>query len=156
MSGLNSSGLVPFGQAASVYNFASGGYTGDGTGSITVFVGFTPRYVKIIDYTTAATPIVYEWWDSMPTVDTLKTTGGAAGATLGSVDTTGLITTNGATVSVTDLLTGTDLNGQGAFGDGTQVNASITVEYANKLLPQLILATGLNTSAHTYSFMAIG
>lgn len=148
MSGLNSSGVQAYSQSGSVTNFAAGGYTGDGSGSIQVFVGFTPRYVKVWDITDATQ---WEWSENFPATNTWKTvTGGTQ-----TVDTGSLIVTNCDVVSVTEVeVEGSP--GQQGPGEGNQGTISITYDSPNPATPQLTFASGLNTSAKVYAWVAYG
>lgn len=144
---LNASGIGAYGQAASVVNFANGGYTGDGSGSILVNVGFTPRWVKVVDVTDATT---YEWFADMPATDSLKT---VTGGTM-TIDTNSAIVTNGAQVTVTEVATG--IPGAQAPGEGTQGTVSITYDNPNLANPQLTFGSVCNTSAKVYAWVAQG
>lgn len=141
-------GVPVFNQAGSIANFANGAYTGDGSGAIVMPVGFTPRYVKVIDITDVTQ---WEFIEGMPANNTLKTVGGAAGVPAITVDTTGLIVTNGTQVTVTEV----EFGGNGA-GDGVNGTQSIIEVYDNLGVPQLTFATGLNTSAKVYVWEAFG
>jgi hypothetical protein len=144
---LNASGIGAYGQQGSVSNFANGGYTGDGSGSIAVAVGFTPRWVKVVDYTGV---VVWEWFADLPATIAVKTvTGGTT-----TMDTNSAIVTNGAQVTVTEMATGAP--GSQEPGEGT--TGTTTVTYDNPVLanPQLVFGSALNTSAHVYAWVAQG
>lgn len=144
---LNTSGIGAYGQAASIVNFANGGYTGDGSGSIAVAVGFTPRWVKVIDMTDATS---YEWFADMPATDSLKTvTGGTT-----TVDTNSAVVTNGAQVTVTEVATGAP--GSQEPNDGTQGTVTVTYDAPNKALPQLVFGSVLNVNNKVYAWVAQG
>jgi hypothetical protein len=140
----NSAGVPVLSQSGSIVNFATGFYTGDGSGSISVPLGFTPRRVKVFDSTDATT---WEWNEGMAATISFKTvTGGTMTADTGSA-----IVTNASIVTVTEVAYG----GQGA-GEGTQGTVQVTLESPALGTPVLTLATGLNVSAKLYSWTAMG
>jgi len=147
---LNAAGLAPLNQSYGVINMATGNYTGDGSGSIQVFVGFTPRMVKVYDITDVTT---WEWVDGMPSTNTVKTvTGGTV-----TVDTNSLIVTNGTSYSITENSAEEGSTpGTGAAGDGQTSDITITAEYPTLGTAQLTFGSGLNTSAKVYAFVAMG
>lgn len=144
---LNASGIGAYGQQGSVSNFANGGYSGDGSGSIQVAVGFTPRYVKVWDITGV---ISYEWAADFPATDSIKVvTGGTT-----TVDANSAVVTNGAQVTVTEVATGAP--GSQEPNDGTQ--GTVSIIYDNPVLanPQLVLGSVCNVSGHVYAWVAQG
>lgn len=143
----NSAGIGAYGQAGSIVNFANGGYTGDGSGSIAVAVGFTPRWVKVYNITDATT---YEWAADMPATDSIKTV--TAGTM--TVDTNSAIVTNGAQVTVTEVAPGTP--GTQEPNDGTQGTISITYDNPNLANPQLTFGSVCNVSSKVYAWVAMG
>jgi hypothetical protein len=144
---LNTSGITPYSQSAGIVNAAAGAYTGDGSGSILVNVGFTPRRVKVFDITDATT---YEWVEGMPATNSFKVV--TAGTM--TVDTNSAVVTNGAIVTVTE--TGVYPPGQQVPGDSTLVNTSVIYESPNLALPQLTLGPVCNVSAKVYAWWAEG
>jgi hypothetical protein len=144
---LNASGVGPYSQAGGIVNFASGGYTGDGSGSILVSVGFTPRFVKVYDMTDGT---IYEWAEGMPATDSIKTTTAPAQ----SVDTNSAVVTNGAIVTVTT--TGVYPPGTQEPGDGTLIGTSVTYNSPNLALPQLTLGSVCNVNSKVYAWIAFG
>lgn len=74
-------------RSAGINNFASGSFTSDN--SITVVtLGFTPRFVKVVNSTDA---IIWEKLEGMAAAASVKTVGGTVAVT---VDTGGAITIN--------------------------------------------------------------
>jgi hypothetical protein len=149
-----SSGVYPNSQAGGVTNFAVGYYTGDGTaGDIPVALGFTPRYVKLMDITLG---LYYEWIEGLPATDTLLNTGSTGVVT---VDTNSVILTNGMSITVTEMAVGVP-GAQGA-GEGTTGTVSIIEEYAAHTVQNLIFRAGTsgaraNAAASLYYWMAFG
>lgn len=144
---LNASGIQAYGQSGSIVNLANGGYTGDGSGAINVNVGFTPRWVKVIDFTGV---VVWEWVADLPATIAVKTvTGGTT-----TMDTNSAIVTNGAQVTVTEVASG--VPGAQGPGEGTQGTVSVTYDNPNLALPQLTFGSALNVNAHVYSWVAQG
>jgi hypothetical protein len=143
----NSAGIGAYGQSGSIVNFANGGYTGDGSGSIAVAVGFTPRWVKVYDITDATT---YEWSADMPATNSMKQ------VTAGNltVDTNSAIVTNGAQVTVTEVAY--PAPGSQTPTDGTQGTVSITYDNPNLANPQLTFGSVCNVSAKVYAWVAMG
>jgi hypothetical protein len=60
---------APTSQATGVFNFASGSFTSDNTDT-TVTLGFTPRWIKVVNTTDV---IVWEKIEGMPAVNSVKT-----------------------------------------------------------------------------------
>lgn len=144
---LNATGIGAYSQAGSVCNFANGGYTGDGSGSIAVAVGFTPRWVKIVDVTDVT---IYEWFADMPATNSVKTvTGGTT-----TIDTNSAVVTNGAQVTVTEVAPGTP--GTQEPNDGTQGTISVTYDAPNLANPQCVFGSVVNTNAKVYAWVAQG
>jgi hypothetical protein len=145
---LNSTGISAISQQGGISNFASGIYTGDGSGSIQVNAGFTPRYVQVVDITDITT---WEWQECFPTTNTLKSV--AAGTQ--TIDTGSLIVANVSLITVTEVAPeGTP--GQQGPGEGTL--GTVTIEIDNPALntPQLTFASGLNTTGKVYCWLAQG
>lgn len=144
---LNTSGIGAYGQAGSIVNFANGGYVGDGSGSVQVAIGFTPRRVKIYNVTDVTT---YEWTADMPATNSFKVV--TAGTM--TVDTNSAVVTNNATVTVTEVATGAP--GSQEPNDGTQ--GTVSVVYDNPVLanPQLVFGSVANVSAKVYAWTATG
>jgi hypothetical protein len=156
-------GVSPYSQAASISNFASGTYVGDwttggdgaGVNPMTVFTGFTPRYVRLINATTGDQ---YEWFEGLAATKTLKTV--AAGTA--TFDTNSVIVTNAAIVSATEVA----LQGApGSQGPGEGVQGTVTITYDNPALntPQLTFnstagASGapVNANGTIYVWIAMG
>lgn len=140
---LAANGIPVLAQSGGVMNMASGVYTGDGSGAITVPIGFSPREVEVIDVTDATK---WEWFDSLPATNTLKTV--TAGTQ--TIDTGSLIVSNNAQITVTEEAFG----GNGP-GEGVQGTVSLTIEAPNKANPQLVFASGLNTTGKVYAWKAL-
>lgn len=141
---LNANGTPAMSQSAGVVNFANGNYTGDGSGSIEVFLGFTPRFVKIYDVTDATT---WEWCEGMPATDTIKTV--TAGTM--TVDTNTVVAANGKQTTVTEV----EYGGNGA-GDGNNGTQSLTVTYPDLSAAQLTIGSGANVDTKVYAWVAFG
>jgi hypothetical protein len=148
MSGLNSSGVTPLMEAASIASSAYGQYTGDGSGAVTVYLGFSPNWVKVYDETDG---LSWEWNAGLAATHSLKTTFSTGVVT---VDTGSAIVSNHVISSRT--VPGVYLPSGNGAGDGTLGNTSVTVDAPDQTLPKLILATGLNTSSSLYGFVAQG
>jgi len=143
---LNTVGITALEQSASVVNFANGQYTGDGSGSIPVNLGFTPRYVQVIDMSATSTAIQQvEYIEGMASTKTLTTT--AAGVP--AVDTTSLIVTNAVQYTETEVAYG----GNGV-GDGTNGTTTVLEESPALTTQQLTFGSGINTSGHLYVWAA--
>ena len=146
---LNATGISALDQSGGITNFANGFYTGDGSGSINVNLGFTPRYVKVWNITDDN---AWEWCEGMPATGGPPATNSVVvrtGSTF-SIDTSGLITANGTVVTATEV----EYGGNGP-GDGTNGTQSVTEVYDNLAVPQLVLASGLNTNAKVYAWIAM-
>src|SRR5579863_4825122 len=144
----NTAGVSPITNSMSApLNEATGTYTGDGSGSIAVNVGFTPTYVKVFDMTDATT---YEWVQGMAATDSIKTV--TAGTM--TVDTNTAVATNGVVSSVTT--TGVYQPGSQGPGDGALINTTVNVFSPNLALPQLTLGSVVNTSSKLYVWIARG
>lgn len=144
----NTVGVQALSQAAGIVNRASGIYTGDGSGSVQLFIGFTPSYVMVYDDTDATK---WEWMEGMPATHSIKTvTGGTQTSDTGSA-----IVTNASVVTVTEVAPEGAPGAQGP-GEGTQGTVSVSIDAPVKTTPQLTLATGLNVNAKVYAFLAIG
>lgn len=143
----NTVGIPAISQAGSIVNFASGVYTGDGSGAMNIAVGFTPRYVYVVDVTDVTT---WEWMECFPATNTLKTV--AAGTR--TIDTGSLIVANVGLINVVEVAYPPP--GQQGPGDGTQGTVTIEIDSPALNTPQLTFAAGLNTSAKVYSWIAQG
>lgn len=127
---------------------ATGGYTGDGSGSIAVAVGFTPKYVKIWDMTDATT---WEWCQGMAATDSVKVV--TAGTM--TVDTNTAVATNGKLFTQSSVGT---YQPPGGAGDGTIINSgNISVFGTDSTnANQLVIGSTCNTNAKVYVWMALG
>jgi hypothetical protein len=128
-------GVPVLDQSAGVCNFANGYYTGDGnTGGIVVPVGFTPRYVKLWNMTTASS---YEWAEGMAATDSISVI-----ASTQAVDTSSFVVTNGTIVTVTEVAYGGN-----APGDGTSGTVSVVESSPAPGTPQCTFGTGGSSAA---------
>jgi hypothetical protein len=141
---LATTGVQALDQAGSIVNFANGYYTGDGSGAFPVYVGFTPRFVKIYDITDQTS---FEWAEGFPATDSWKQV--AAGTI--TLDTGTTILTNGTVITVTEVSYG----GNGA-GDGVNGTQSVIEAYDNLAVAQLTFGTNANVSGKVYSWVAFG
>jgi hypothetical protein len=142
----NTVGVQALSQSGGVVSFASGLYTGDGSGSMQVYIGFMPRHVFVLDVTDNTS---WEWMEGMPATDTLKNAAG-----------TQTIDTGSAIVTSSDIITVTEVEpegtpGQQGPGEGNQGTVTISIDSPLKTTPNLTLATGLNTSAKVYVWKAM-
>lgn len=116
-------------QSYNIGNFACGSYTGgwvtgnDGANAIpmAVHIGFTPRYVKLVNMTTGDQ---YEWMEGMAATDTLMTT---ASTGANSIDANSVIVTNSTSLSETEMATSAP--GYQGPGEGTTGTVTINVGY---------------------------
>jgi hypothetical protein len=145
---LNASGISPLLGMNGVASSAFGQYTGDGSGAITVALGFTPIWVKIFDTTDNTT---WEWCAGMAATDSIKIVGSGPVQT---VDGNSAVLSNH--VITTYNTTGVYAPGTSGPGDGTLINTSVTVDAPSLTTPQLILGSTVNTSAKLYSWVALG
>lgn len=146
MSGLHSSGINPVTNGSLEY-FATGTFTGDGSGTVGVNIGFTPQFVLLIDMTLAKR---YEWVNGMAATDSelLNGTGPAF-----SVDANSAIVTNGALNTVVSA--GVYPPGTQEPGGGTiQNSGNISVWAPDKTKAQLTF--GINVTSSLYTWIAMG
>ena len=153
----------PLGQAGGICNFASGYYTGDGTqGAIVIPIGFTPRYVKLINATDL---LEYEYIEGLstaladtayPNEDTLLTTGSSGDITL---DQNSVIQTNMKFVTATEVAY--PASGSQSPDDGTLGTVAVIYEAPVQGDPRLTFLAGsagaiANVSTKKYVWYAIG
>lgn len=143
---LHASPPAPLLQAASIASSAYGKYTGDGSGNISIPLGFSPNYIKVFNETDNTT---WEWNAGMSATISCKNVAGTQTMDTGSAIVSNHVITTNTTVGVYDP------GGNGA-GDGTIINTSVTVDAPDATLPRMLLATGLNTSAKVYNWVALG
>lgn len=147
---LNANGPVPLMEAGGIASAAYGKYTGDGSGAITIPLGFSPMYVKVWDETDGA-GTTWEWNAGMAATHSFKIVNTSPTNTVDTgtaIKSNHVITTNSG-VGVYDP-------GQNGAGDGSLINTSFTIDAPDQTLPKLILATGLNTTSSLYSWVAWG
>ena len=143
---LNANGLGAISQQMGVANFAAGYYTGDGSGSININIGFTPRKVRVFNSTDV---VDWEWSEFFPATVTKKVvTGGTMTADTGSA-----IVANVNLITVTEVAVGTP--GAQGPGEGTQGTVVITEDSPNLNLPALVFSTALNVTGKVYAWEAI-
>lgn len=145
---LNANGPAPLMQAGGVASSAFGQYTGDGSGAVTIPLGFTPIYVKVFDETDS---LIWEWNAGLAATHTFKTALSGPAITL---DTGSAIVSNHNIQSVTT--SGVYAPGSAGPGDGTLINTTVEIDSPNLALPQLVLSTSLNTTSSLYSWVALG
>ena len=158
---LVASGVQTTSQAMGLANFACGSYTGDGTqGQVVVAIGFTPRYVRLINLTDGLT---YEYLEGMREAlgdtdldDTILSTWSTGDET---VDDNAAIVTNSQLVTATEMA----LNAPGAQSADLGVTGTTSVSYFRNIqsLPRLAFNAGssgaiTNIDAKVYSWIAFG
>lgn len=147
-------GLKATGQQAGVSNFATGSYTGDAAaGTISVAVGFTPRYVRLDNITDG---ISFEWYEALPATNTIKSTWSSGVVAL---DTNSLILTNMRIQTSTEVAY--PAPGAQTADDGTQGTVSVSYEAPLQSADRLDFVAGssganVNVSAKVYIWMAMG
>ena len=156
-------GITPISQSMGIVNYASGAYVGDwttggdgaGVNAMNVYIGFTPRYVKIIN---VATGDAYEWYEGLPATNTLLTT---ASTGVVSVDTHSVIVANATTFTATEMATAAP--GSSGAGEGTTGTTTVTYGRPDPTLPDLVFnstaaASGapVNANGVHYVWMAQG
>ena len=156
-------GIAAMSQSMSLVNFAAGSYIGDwttggdgaGVNAMNVYVGFTPRYVKLVNMDTGDQ---YEWMEGMAATKTLLTT---ASTGANSIDGNSVIVTNSSVQVSTEMATGAP----GSSGPGEGTTGTVTVTYArpDPKLPNLVFnstagASGapVNANGSHYVWMAQG
>ncbi len=144
---LNASGIGPDTYTA-FGNIATGHFTGDGSGAITVNLGFTPVYAKLIDMAASTGASEYEWILGMAATDTLLTTGLVDPA----IDANSAIVSNGKITSRTEVAF--PAPGAQTPDDGVNGTASVSVYSPDPTVAKLTF--NINVNAHTYVWVAIG
>lgn len=144
---LNASGINAVTSNGPSLTLASGTYTGDGSGTIQVNLGFTPIKVKVYDMTDATT---YEWVQGMAATDSIKV---VTGGTM-TVDTNSAVVSNGEVTSTSSA--GIYPPGSSGPGDGTIIDTTVNVYGTNLAIPQLVLGSVCNVSAKAYVWVAEG
>lgn len=153
----------PLGQEYGTSNFACGMYSGDGTqGAIVIPIGFTPRYVKLVDLTDNT---IYEYFEGMSTIngdtavpneDTLLTTGSDGDV---SIDKNSYIQTNMVLVTATEMAL--NAPGSSSADEGVTGTTTVTYEAPNQAVPRLSFVAGnsgagVNVSSSKYVWIAFG
>lgn len=141
----------PIANSGGIVNFASGGYSGTGSGTVTLGgLGFVPRRVVVID-TSATDGEKWEWVAGMGTY--MFVSGGDADADYGLTES--LITTDWGDESVSE--TGVYTPGTSEPGDGSLIDTTVEIELdVNPPTYEVVLASGLNTNGHVYVWTAEG
>ena len=151
---LNASGVSPDSYTA-FGNIATGHYSGDGSGDITVALGFTPTYVKLIDMAASTGLASWEWVLGMASTDTVY----EISTSVPVIDTNSVIQSNGALTSTSEV--GIYAPGTSEANDGTLINTTVNVYAPDKTKVQLKFSGGsgaqyANQSSHTYVWIAMG
>lgn len=145
---LNTAGISPvISEPGNFAQMAVGSYTGDGSTSANINLGFTPKFFKLYDLTDVFS---WEWVFGMPANDTWYNTGSADAA----IDTNNVISTNGALNTV---------NSPGVYspsgngpGDGTLINTTLSVWAPNAANPSCTLTTNGLVNGKSYVWVAFG
>lgn len=145
---LNANGPIPLMEAGGIASTAYGQYTGDGSGAITIPLGFSPSFVKVYDETDGA-PTTWEWNPGLAATHTIKTVVSTV-----TLDTGSAITSNHVIASET--VTPQYLPSGNGAGTGTLSSGSISTDAPDLTKAKLIFATGLNTTSSLYSWVAFG
>lgn len=151
---LNASGISP--DTYTPYaNIASGHYQGDGSGDITVNLGFTPIWVKLIDLAASTGSSSWEWVLGMAATDALLGTGLVDPA----IDANSVVQSNAALL--TEAETGVYQPGTSEAGPGTLINTTVIMFSPDKTKTQLKFSGGTgaqlaNQTSHNYVWLAIG
>ena len=141
-SGISADSYTAFG------NIATGHFTGDGSGSVEVKLGFTPVYVKLIDMAASTGSSEYEWILGMAATDSLLTTGLVDPA----IDANSAIVSNGKISSRTEVAF--PAPGAQTPDDGTNGTISVSVYSPDPTVARLTF--GINVTSHVYVWVAIG
>jgi hypothetical protein len=145
---LNASGIGPSTYDVNNASLATGTYTGDGSGSIQVYVGFTPKYVKIMDVTDVTS---YEWCFGMPATNSIKVV--TAGTT--TIDTNSAVLTNGKLF--TQSSTG-QYQPPGGAGAGVIINSGNILTFGTDptVSYRCVFGAVANVSGKAYVWYALG
>jgi hypothetical protein len=133
-------------------NIATGYYTGDASGAIPVDIGFTPTWVKVVDMSATTSPTSYEWILGMAATDSLIETQVAPQPV---IDTNTNISTNGV-INTGIVSAGVYLPSGSGAGDGTLSNTSVSDYSITQSGNRLTFGTNLNTTSHSYVWVAVG
>ena len=134
--------------STNMVQMATGTFTGDGSATAAINLGFTPKYFKLFDLTDVFS---WEWVQGMPATDTWYQTGSADPA----IDTNNVISTNGKLFSVTSAGVYSP-TGNGS-GDGTLINTSLSVWGPDPTLSYTCqLTTNGLVSGKSYVWVAFG
>jgi hypothetical protein len=128
--------------------FATGSFTGDGSATANVNLGFTPKYFKLFDLTDVTS---WEWVQGMPATNTWYDPGNGNR----SIDTNTVIKTNGKLTTVTGV--GVYDPNQGGANDGVLINTSLSVWAPDQTLTfNCQLSTNGLVNAKAYVWIAFG
>lgn len=144
-----------------IANFACGYYTGDGTqGQLVIPIGFTPRYVKLMNVTDL---LFYEFFEGINAAagdtdndDTYLTTGSSGDIT---VDDNTAIQTNASIVTATEMAL--NVPGSSSADLGTTGTTTVTFVKYDNTQPRLAFNAGssgavTNVNSKVYYWMALG
>lgn len=127
---------------------ATGVFTGDGSATANINLGFTPKYFKLFDITDVFS---WEWVDGMAATNSWYTTGAADPA----IDTNSVIKTNGKVNTVTGV--GVYDPNQGGANDGVLINTTLSVWAPDPTLTYVCqLSTNGLVNNKSYVWVAIG
>ena len=130
-------------------SIATGTYTGDGSTAVYVNIGFTPKFVQLLDMATSTNAKRYVWVQGMASTLTLLDNG----STDVAEDTNTIIVTDGKVTSTTEV--GVYAPGTQSADGGTLTNTTVSV-YGHDSTVTHKLTFGVSTSSHTYVWVAIG
>jgi len=146
---LNTNGPAPLMEAGGIASAAYGQYTGDGSGAITIPLGFSPMGVKVWNMTDH---LYWEWNAGMAATHSLMTTGSTGVIT---DDTSSAIVSNHVITSNTGA--GVYDPGQNGAGEGSLINTTFSVDAPDQTKPKLVLASAsLNINGKLYCWEAMG
>ena len=142
---LNSAGQGIDVDAAGMAHIATAHWTGDGSGSVVINIGFIPTMVELFDMTGIKR---YTWVLGMPATDTMLATNGAL-----AVDTNSAVLTQWKLFSNTGG--GTYAPGSQGPGEGTLISGAVSYYGPDKTLSYQ-LTIGINVTSSLYQLVAHG
>ena len=129
-------------------SIATGTFTGDGSTTAAINLGFTPKYFKLFNITDV---LSWEWVQGMAATKTIYFTGAADMA----VDTNTVVATNGKLTSTTQV--GVYAPGTQSADGGTLTNTTLSVYGQDHSLSYVCqLTTNGLVNAKLYVWVAIG
>ena len=146
---LATAGIAPINSVPGCFaQMATGTYTGDGSATANVNLGFTPKYFKLYDITDVFS---WEWVQGMPATQTWYQTGSSDAA----IDSNTVIQTNGKLNTVTGV--GVYDPNQGGANDGVLINTTLTVWAPDQTKTFVCqLSTNALVNAKAYVWVAFG